>query len=712
MKIKLLLLFTLCLLTFSSLYAQDAAQEKADKELYRSAEEILKRVDKAIKNGDLIEAEKLYNQSLKTYPITNGAYNLAFKKMEIGDIRGANKLLDNLITILINYPQVLIEHDTNIGPMVKLSYRPSTEYIEGIRSFKANTNFSRGDIRVAQSEYMKLIKNGFKGSMNLDSEKALYVQTLQSCYFTDDVEGLKILKEACEKAKFDRGIFETKIYALLVEKKYDEVIGLLTNTLNSGGENFMLSKGLAKTLLPLAYYGKGDTENLAKSIEDIGRIQSVENISYYKSLLALSRKQYEIAIPLLTEAMKPLTVLWAKYPRPGKFRHYTKRAEAYVGLNDFANAKKDYEAALIFNPDYQPALEGLAKLEGNQVTIRRTDKTGPEIKILEPTNTRGLKIVAAGKDVMIKGMAPDPSGLKSVTINGLSVYVKEVGDFWGTVPLAEGVNKFEIAATDLAGNTTKQVFEIEKASATVAATPIAVTEKQGKNYAVFIASQNYDDATIPSLENPIADAIKLKLILKNNYNFIDENIYTLFNPQRTDFKKKFLELKEALQPEDNLVIFYAGHGIWVDKEKKGYWLLTDALRNDINTWVPNKEVLDMIAELPARHTLLITDACFSGSVFKSRGLGADAPAAMKEMDSKITRVAITSGNDTEVPDVSIFMKYLVKALSENKEKYLTAQKMFINQIIEAVMTESKTEPRYGTLELAGHVGGDFIFSKK
>jgi hypothetical protein len=58
------------------------------------------------------------------------------------------------------------------------------------------------------------------------------------------------------------------------------------------------------------------------------------------------------------------------------------------------------------------------------------------------------------------------------------------------------------------------------------------------------------------------------------------------------------------------------------------------------------------------------------------------------------------------------MKYLIKALSENKEKFLTAQKMFITQIIEAVMTESKTEPRYGTLELAGHVGGDFIFIKK
>ncbi len=120
----------------------------------------------------------------------------------------------------------------------------------------------------------------------------------------------------------------------------------------------------------------------------------------------------------------------------------------------------------------------------------------------------------------------------------------------------------------------------------------------------------------------------------------------------------------------------------------------------------------MIAAVPSRHTLLITDACFSGSVFKTRSIGADAPLAIKEMEEKISRVAITSGNDTEVPDESVFMKYLVKALTENKDTYLTAQKLFVTQIIEAVMTESKTEPRYGTLELAGHVGGDFIFAKK
>ncbi|RZL17158.1 MAG: hypothetical protein EOO89_09315 [Pedobacter sp.] len=430
---------------------------------------------------------------------------------------------------------------------------------------------------------------------------------------------------------------------------------------------------------------------------------------------AMNEKDYPNAVKLYTESLKPIRYLWITYEDPGKFQKYTGRADAYVGLKDYVSAKKDYEAALAFKPDHQPAIEGLAKLEAILSTETRTDKTPPQIAVTEPSNTRGLKVTVAGKDVMVKGKATDANGIKLVKINGVQVYSKEEGDFWGSVVLNEGINKVVIQATDIAGNTGEQVFEIERPSAAVIAVSPAIVPvelKPGKNYALLIASQNYDDGQIPSLENPIADAIKLKQILKSTYNFTDENLFQLFNPLKSDFKKKFLEIKEVIQPEDNLLIFYAGHGIWVEKEKKGYWLLTDAARNDANTWLPNKEVLNMIAELPSRHTLLITDACFSGSVFKTRGLGADAPAALREMSNKISRVAITSGNDSEVPDESVFMKYLVKALTENKEKYLTAQKMFINQIIEAVMNETKTEPRYGTLELAGHVGGDFIFTKK
>ncbi|RZL45360.1 MAG: hypothetical protein EOP00_17605 [Pedobacter sp.] len=684
-----------------TIYLGVAAQQQSKDEF--EALNMAKQSEKLRKEGKVLDADKMLFAGNDLFPIPFYLDEAAKNKMKIGDIKGANLLWNATILKLKDYS---LKNKT-IGTA-------KVEDLLGVYYYyQINENVSSGDAAVGVKvtvNFINDIANDLATKRNLE---AIIYQASENAYFLNDVKSLQSFYDASIKIKSARGEFTSKAYLLLLEKKYDEAIILLNNVAEKG-TGFMMSKDVAKFILPLAYYLKGDYQNMSLSIDKVSKsiLVSDRTMSNYFGLKALNNKEYAKAIDFFTEAMKPVRFLSKSVDRPGKFRFYANRAEAYLGIKDFASAKKDYEAALIYSPDYEPALTGLAKLEGNQIVARKTDKTGPEIKILEPTNMRGLKVVAAGKDLMIKGLAADPSGLKEVVINGTKVYTKEDGNFWGAVILKDGVNKILIVATDLAGNNTEQTFEIEKSTTVVATAPVAVTEKQGKNYAVFIASQNYDDTAIPSLENPIADAIRLKLILKNSYNFTEENIYTLFNPQRSDFKKKFLELREALQPEDNLVIFYAGHGIWVDKEKKGYWLLTDAQRNHVNTWLPNKEVLDMIAELPSRHTLLITDACFSGSVFKTRSIGVDAPAAIKEMDNKISRVAITSGNDTEVPDVSVFMKYLVKALTENKEKYLTAQKMFITQIIEAVMTESKTEPRYGTLELAGHVGGDFIFSKK
>lgn len=63
---------------------------------------------------------------------------------------------------------------------------------------------------------------------------------------------------------------------------------------------------------------------------------------------------------------------------------------------------------------------------------------------------------------MIKGIATDPSGLKSVTINNVSVYAQADGNFWGNIPLNEDVNKITVVATDGAGNKAEQVLKLKK----------------------------------------------------------------------------------------------------------------------------------------------------------------------------------------------------------------------------------------------------------
>ena len=715
------LLAFLLLISFTA-FAQN--NKAADKEAYERASDLRRQGDKYFLK-DPARAAKLFEEANLIYPGNPSAsagspeYRNRLPALRVyhGDINGANKAIEDEISRLKNRKEIYVTNG------IRSSYIPAADWIRKYHLLRASLNLTYGDAEVASKDILKVIDLGFDKNEytapNSSWSGGIGAATIQNtfrlgqyiAFLNEDKELIERMQPVFEKMDDQDFVTTGKIYLAILNQEFDKGISLSKEFEKTGANNRIN----ARFLIAWSYALQKQT---AKSEEYVrlllkGIRVGPQMVARINALNALNEGKYQEAIEFADASIKPLRHLNLKIDQPGKFFFYSVRAQAYAGLKLYEKAKADYERALLYNQGYEPAIMGLAKLEANLITERKTDKTAPKIVITEPAVKRGLKVTSVGADVMIRGQASDPSGIKNIEINGVSIYSQADGVFWGSIPLNDGVNKIIISATDMAGNIASDSFDIEKQSAAVTKNDIIPVErKEAKNYALIIAAQNYDDSSIPSLENPVADGIKLKLILKNDYNFAEDNIYSLYNPAVTDFKKQFAEINEFLQPEDNLIIFYAGHGIWVEKEKKGYWLLTDARRNDPNTWLSNKLVLEMIAKVPSRHTLLITDACFSGSVFKTRSIGADAPVALREMSEKISRVAITSGNDTEVPDESVFMKYLLKALSENREKYLTAQKMFINQIIEAVMTETNTEPRYGTLELAGHVGGDFIFTKK
>ncbi|MDB5012427.1 MAG: hypothetical protein JWQ25_629 [Daejeonella sp.] len=693
---------------------------------YKKAENLARQANEQLQNGNVKEADALIKKSIESYPVF-AVFEYAKTLAKLPDLLGANLIMDKLIERVASFPGSVIttsEPDAVVENLNKGSAR-----FREFEKTRAHFHFLQKiyEVNKAYGDRKRILKS------LLDLQIPVIIEKKDGWAPGEiQLDGEYVKQQAYINVK------------LFYEGDFDKLLGLL--------ESKPISKLSPKAIhaLEKSWYltGKGDYAEAIKEAESVNGIfykleanmqlftiyalmgdqramtyykklwagLKESNMSYYSlALLDLAKKDYLSAIKNLETSSKVRTKELQAALLVENWELYKAYGDAYTGLKQYDKAKDQYNIALLYYPEYKPAIDGLAKLGVTYVQEIATDKTPPVIFVTSPLPTRGLKVSTAGQSVMVKGMASDPSGLKEVLVNGKKIYSQNDGNFWGDVVMVNGLNKVTVIAIDQAGNAAEKTFEIEKQAAPVVAVTtdvVPVEEKEGKNYCLLLAAQNYEDTLIPSLENPISDAIKLKLILKEKYNFPESNIITLFNPANADFKRQLLELTNTIQPEDNLLIFYAGHGIWVEKEKKGYWLMTDAKRNDVNTWLPNKDVLDLIAKLPSRHTLLITDACFSGSVFKTRGLKAGAPIALQEMDAKISRVAITSGNDTEVPDESVFMKYLVKALSDNNDQYLTAQKMFITQIIEAVMTETKTEPRYGTLELAGHVGGDFIFSKK
>lgn len=233
-----------------------------------------------------------------------------------------------------------------------------------------------------------------------------------------------------------------------------------------------------------------------------------------------------------------------------------------------------------------------------------------------------------------------------------------------------------------------------------------------KYYALIIANEDYKDGDIQDLDNPVKDAIGLSGILNEHYTFEKENIKFLKNASRTQIIEAFDHLASKIEAVDNLLIFYAGHGIWDKRLNQGFWLPSDASMNSKAQWLSNSTIRDYISGIRSKHTLLITDACFSGSIFKERGVFNNSKAIL-EMYRLPSRKAMTSGTLKTVPDKSVFIQYLSKNLINNTHPLLSAGQLF-NDFKVAVINNSPNGqvPQYGPIGQAGDEGGDFIFLKR
>lgn len=119
---------------------------------------------------------------------------------------------------------------------------------------------------------------------------------------------------------------------------------------------------------------------------------------------------------------------------------------------------------------------------------------------------------------------------------------------------------------------------------------------------IGIADYRRAGASHPDLGTPTNDVLNLKALLEQQYGF--ESSTVLLNGQATmqGIRKGFWELHKACQPNDNVLIFYAGHGT-LAPNGAGQWVCADG------TELSNAEIKDVIQRLPARRVLLICPDC-------------------------------------------------------------------------------------------------------
>lgn len=201
--------------------------------------------------------------------------------------------------------------------------------------------------------------------------------------------------------------------------------------------------------------------------------------------------------------------------------------------------------------------------------------------------------------------------------------------------------------------------------------------RSGQDYALFIAIDDYEDW--PDLRNPVSDANAIAQELTNNYNFSTE---VLTNPSREEIYDKLAEYRQRdFGAEDQLFIFFSGHGSFDEETTEGFFVPREGLQDDEyhNTHIPHTRLELKVENIPCDHILLVIDACYSGTfdraVAQERGAVGNRPAAI-EMDfrpafiqqtlQKKSRLVLTSGGKERTPDGDRFSpltEHLLEALS-------------------------------------------------
>ncbi|MBI1769593.1 MAG: caspase family protein [Bacteroidetes bacterium] len=242
---------------------------------------------------------------------------------------------------------------------------------------------------------------------------------------------------------------------------------------------------------------------------------------------------------------------------------------------------------------------------------------------------------------------------------------------------------------------------------------IPKTDRKNRALIMGVSKYQNEGPGLQSLENPTRDAQLLYDMLTVSYAFDPENVILLKDPTRQSIIDAFDKLADVTTPVDNVLVFYAGHGVWDKQKELGYWLPSDANLKSKSAWIANSQIKDYLSDnvIRSKHTLLISDACFGGSIFKSRSVSSEAFIRINELYKEPSRKAMTSGNLSAVPDKSIFIQQLLKKLKENEDEFLPAQQLF-TRIYEPIVNNAATNPLYGVIQGAGDGGGDFIFMKR
>jgi len=251
-------------------------------------------------------------------------------------------------------------------------------------------------------------------------------------------------------------------------------------------------------------------------------------------------------------------------------------------------------------------------------------------------------------------------------------------------------------------------LKIKKLGGSSSITPSSIPDlAYGDYYALVIGNNDYQQ--LSPLRTAINDARAVSTLLEVEYGF---NVKLLENATRVDIVKSISTLRSQVGNQDNLLIYYAGHGHLDEAANEGYWLPIDASRDDPSNWITTDQIVGQIRGMQAKHVMVVADSCFSGTMTRAIKIEQRTPDYLQRIVKTKSRTVLTSGGLEPVMDSgsgnhSAFAHAFISLLEDN-DGVLDAAQLF-SELRPKVMVNSDQTPEYGDIRKAGHDGGDFLF---
>ncbi|TYP94267.1 MULTISPECIES: caspase family protein [Nitrosomonas] len=365
--------------------------------------------------------------------------------------------------------------------------------------------------------------------------------------------------------------------------------------------------------------------------------------------------------------------------------------------------------------------------------------TGPQIEIIEPplilhSGTLSINTRSGLAKRTIIGKVTAPAGLVSLVVNDKEEAVDKSGVFKVNVPLVSVTTPIEIVAVDQNSKRTEMKFTIEQSKVDMQSTVATSTFESssesslksvlphslfGKYYSLLIGNNTY--SKLPHLATAINDVESIAKILKSKYGFETK---VLLNANRYDILKALNDYRKILTEKDNLLVYYAGHGILDKVNDRGHWLPVDAEPDSSANWISVENVTDQLKIIEARHVLVVADSCYSGSLTRSSVARLEGNMTtekrahwIKSLLNARSRLALSSGGLEPVLDGgggnhSVFAKAFIATLTKNND-IMESQALY--RKISGVFADAAKEydfqqvPEYAPIRHAGHGAGEFFF---